>query len=140
MEEEIKKMLYEKIKHSEQGLTEGEAELAIYLLEEEQEKENKKTISVTTQTNEIQKAIEKAMKKKPEEIKIGKKITVTGTGGVGTDILLDDKYSIDRLDNFEIEMDPVEGAKVILEFFPHEIDVKTNRMGNITKKNGEKNE
>lgn len=42
MEEEIKKMLYEKIKHSEQGLTDGEAKLAIYLLEQEKEKASHK--------------------------------------------------------------------------------------------------
>ncbi len=125
-------------------IEESDTKKIIKLLEEIKEENKKgKTISITTQTAEgIQTVTEKEIqeKKESEEIKIGKKITVTGTGGVGTDILLDDKYSIDRLDNFEIEMDPVEGDKVILEFFPHEIDVKTNRMGNITKKNGEENE
>lgn len=128
MEEEIKKMLYEKIKHSEQGLTDGEAKLAIYLLEQEKE-EKGKTISITTQTGEgIQTVIEKAMReKKEEETAIGKKITVKGSGGFGTEILLDDKYSIDRLYNFKAEMDAENGSKVMLEFSPHEIEIKTNK-------------
>lgn len=62
MEEEIKKMLYEKIKYSEQGLTNGEVVLAIYLLDQEK-KEKWKTISTITQTGEgIQTTTEKAMK------------------------------------------------------------------------------
>lgn len=75
-----------------------------------------------------------------EEIRIGKKITVAVIGEIGTDLLLDDKYSIDRLYDFKIERDSINGAKVILEFFPHEIEIKTNRIKNITKKNGEENE
>ena len=104
MEEELKKMILHKIAYTEEGLTDGEAKLAIYLLEQE-----------------------KTMKKEPEEIKIGKKITITGTGGIGTKILLDDKYSIDGLYRIETEMHAENGIKVILEFSPNEIEIKTNK-------------
>lgn len=103
MEEEIKKMLCEKIKLSKQGLTNGEILLAIYLL-----------------------ANEKGENKEPEVIEIGKKITVKGSGGIGTRILLDDKYSIEGIYDFEPVINKKNGTKVILEFFPHEIEMKIN--------------
>lgn len=123
-------------------IEESDTKKIIKLLEEiKEENKKEKTVSITTQTGKgIQAVIEKEMKEKKEEITIGKKITVKGSGGIGTEILLDDKYLIGGLYNFKTEMDAENGSKVILEFLPHEIEIKTNRMENITKKNGEENE